>query len=86
LSTDREPRGARPESVGFQIAMLAARTTRLQLGTTVVIVPYRHRLLIQRMIEQIDEFASGRLVLGGRRRLGETGVRSAAGIGDRRAG
>jgi alkanesulfonate monooxygenase SsuD/methylene tetrahydromethanopterin reductase-like flavin-dependent oxidoreductase (luciferase family) len=46
------------------LAWLAARTTRIQLGTTVMIVPYRHPLLIQRMTSQVNEFAAGRLVLG----------------------
>ncbi|HEY1294008.1 MAG TPA: LLM class flavin-dependent oxidoreductase [Chloroflexota bacterium] len=46
------------------LAWLAARTTRIQLGTTVVIVPYRHPLLIERMTAQLQEFAGGRLILG----------------------
>jgi alkanesulfonate monooxygenase SsuD/methylene tetrahydromethanopterin reductase-like flavin-dependent oxidoreductase (luciferase family) len=46
------------------LAWLAGKTTRIQLGTTVVIVPYRHPLLIARMSAQLDEFAGGRLILG----------------------
>ena len=46
------------------LAWLAARTTRIQLGTTVVIVPYRHPLLIERMTAQLQDFSGGRLVLG----------------------
>ena len=46
------------------IAWLAARTTRLHLGTTVVIVPYRHALLNARMSAQLAEFAGGRFILG----------------------
>jgi alkanesulfonate monooxygenase SsuD/methylene tetrahydromethanopterin reductase-like flavin-dependent oxidoreductase (luciferase family) len=46
------------------LAWLAAKTSRIQLGTTVLIVPYRHPLLIQRMTAQVNEFSGGRLVLG----------------------
>jgi alkanesulfonate monooxygenase SsuD/methylene tetrahydromethanopterin reductase-like flavin-dependent oxidoreductase (luciferase family) len=46
------------------LAWLAASTARIQLGTTVVIVPYRHPLLAQRMMAQLNEFSDGRLVLG----------------------
>jgi len=46
------------------LAWLAARTSRIHLGTTVAIVPYRHPLLIERMTAQLAEFAGGRLVLG----------------------
>jgi len=46
------------------IAWLAGATARIALGTTVVIVPYRHPLLLARMTAQLNEFTSGRLILG----------------------
>jgi alkanesulfonate monooxygenase SsuD/methylene tetrahydromethanopterin reductase-like flavin-dependent oxidoreductase (luciferase family) len=46
------------------LAWLAGLTTRVKLGTTVVIVPYRHPLLIARMAANLNEFSCGRLILG----------------------
>ncbi|WP_281690335.1 TIGR03619 family F420-dependent LLM class oxidoreductase [Pseudonocardia thermophila] len=46
------------------LAWLAARTNRIRLGTTVLILPYRHPLLTARMVANIDQFCGGRFVLG----------------------
>jgi alkanesulfonate monooxygenase SsuD/methylene tetrahydromethanopterin reductase-like flavin-dependent oxidoreductase (luciferase family) len=46
------------------LAWLAGITTRIQLGTTVLIVPYRHPLLIARMAANLNDLSGGRLVLG----------------------
>ena len=46
------------------LAWLAGITGRIQLGTTVLIVPYRHPLLIARMAANLNELSGGRLVLG----------------------
>jgi alkanesulfonate monooxygenase SsuD/methylene tetrahydromethanopterin reductase-like flavin-dependent oxidoreductase (luciferase family) len=46
------------------IAWLASRTSRIQLGTTVAIIPYRHVLLNARMSSQLAEFTGGRFILG----------------------
>ena len=46
------------------LAWLAGLTDRIQLGTTVLIVPYRHPLLIARMAANLNELSGGRLVLG----------------------
>jgi alkanesulfonate monooxygenase SsuD/methylene tetrahydromethanopterin reductase-like flavin-dependent oxidoreductase (luciferase family) len=46
------------------LAWLAGITARIQLGTTVLIVPYRHPLLIARMAANLNELSGGRLVLG----------------------
>lgn len=46
------------------LAWLAGSTTRIGLGTTVLIVPYRHPLLTARMAANLNDLSGGRLVLG----------------------
>jgi probable F420-dependent oxidoreductase len=46
------------------LAWLAGCTSRVELGTTVVILPYRHPLLLARMASNLDQFSGGRLILG----------------------
>lgn len=46
------------------LGWLAARTRRVELGTTVVILPYRHPLETARMTANLDRLSGGRLVLG----------------------
>jgi probable F420-dependent oxidoreductase len=46
------------------LAWLAGITTRIRLGTTVLIVPYRHPLLVARMAANLNQLSAGRLVLG----------------------
>lgn len=46
------------------LAWLAGATTRIGLGTTVVVLPYRHPLLMARMAANINDLSGGRLVLG----------------------
>ncbi|WP_406151723.1 LLM class flavin-dependent oxidoreductase [Streptomyces sp. NBC_01012] len=46
------------------LAWLAGITTRIQLGTTVLILPYRHPLLTARMAANLHELSGGRLILG----------------------
>ena len=46
------------------LAWLAGITNRVRLGTTVLIVPYRHPLLIARMAANLNQLSGGRLVLG----------------------
>lgn len=46
------------------LAWLAGITSRIRLGTTVLVVPYRHPLLIARMAANLNELSGGRLVLG----------------------
>ena len=46
------------------LAWLAGLTGTIRLGTTVLIVPYRHPLLIARMAANLNELSGGRLVLG----------------------
>jgi alkanesulfonate monooxygenase SsuD/methylene tetrahydromethanopterin reductase-like flavin-dependent oxidoreductase (luciferase family) len=46
------------------LAWLAGITGKIRLGTTVLIVPYRHPLLIARMAANLNDLSGGRLVLG----------------------
>jgi hypothetical protein len=46
------------------LAWLAGVTRDIRLGTTVLIVPYRHPLLTARMAVNLDRLSGGRLILG----------------------
>ncbi len=46
------------------LAWLAGQTERIELGTTVAIVPYRHPLHTARVTANIDQFSGGRLLVG----------------------
>jgi len=46
------------------LAWLVGLTRRIRLGTTVLIVPYRHPLLVARMAANLNDLSGGRLVLG----------------------
>lgn len=46
------------------LSWLASLTTRVRLGTTVIVLPYRHPLLVARMAGNLNALSGGRLVLG----------------------
>lgn len=46
------------------LSWLAGLTTKLRLGTTVLVLPYRHPLLVARMAANLDRLSGGRFVLG----------------------
>ncbi|MGI5320911.1 LLM class flavin-dependent oxidoreductase [Actinomadura nitritigenes] len=46
------------------LSWLAGVTHRVRLGTTVLVVPYRHPLLVARMAANLNRLSGGRLVLG----------------------
>ena len=46
------------------LSWMAGITTRVRLGTTVLIVPYRQPLLTARMAANLNDLSGGRLVLG----------------------
>jgi probable F420-dependent oxidoreductase len=46
------------------LSWLAGCTSGIRLGTTVLIVPYRHSLLVARMAANLNDLSGGRLVLG----------------------
>ena len=46
------------------LAVAAGTTTRVRLGTTVLIVPYRNAVVTAKMISSLDALSGGRVVLG----------------------
>jgi probable F420-dependent oxidoreductase len=46
------------------LAVVAGATTRVRLGTTVLIVPYRHAVVTAKMVSSLDALSGGRVVLG----------------------
>lgn len=46
------------------LSWLAAVTSRIKLGTTVLIAPYRHPLLVARVAANLNQLSGERLVLG----------------------
>lgn len=46
------------------LAWLAGQTERIELGTTVAVVPYRHPLHTARVVANIDRISEGRFILG----------------------
>ncbi|MGA7673040.1 MAG: LLM class flavin-dependent oxidoreductase [Nitrolancea sp.] len=46
------------------LSALAAATSRVELGTLVVCVPFRNPALLAKMAETVDEISGGRLILG----------------------
>lgn len=46
------------------LGWIAAATRKIELGTTVTILPYRHPLQTARMAANLDQFSAGRFILG----------------------
>lgn len=46
------------------LAALALKTTRVKLGTAVLVLPYRHPLYTAKVLSTIDVLSGGRLVVG----------------------
>ena len=46
------------------LSWLAAKTRKIELGTTVTILPYRHPLQTARVAANIDQLSGGRFILG----------------------
>ena len=46
------------------LAYLAAITTRIKLGFSVLVLPYRHAVLNAKMLSTLDVYSGGRLIVG----------------------
>ncbi len=46
------------------LGVIAGATSRVRLGTTVLIVPYRHAVVTAKMISSLDALSGGRVVFG----------------------
>lgn len=46
------------------LAWLASQTSSIELGTTVIILPYRHPLQVARLSSNLDQLSGGRFILG----------------------
>lgn len=46
------------------LAAASQRTNRILLGTAVMVLPYRHPLLLAKAVATVDSLAGGRLILG----------------------
>ena len=46
------------------LGFMAAATTRVRLGTSVVILPYRHPVVMAKMIATLDRLSNGRIICG----------------------
>lgn len=46
------------------LGYLAAITERVKLGTSVVVLPYRHPVMLAKQIATIDQLSNGRFILG----------------------
>ena len=46
------------------LSWLAGLTEKVELGTTVIILPYRHPLLTARLAANLDQLSGGRFILG----------------------
>ena len=56
-------RGGRHEQL-TEVMFAAARTTKLRLVTSVMVVPHRPAVLTAKILSTIDVFSNGRLTLG----------------------
>lgn len=46
------------------LALVAGVTERIRLGTTVLVLPHRHPVLVAKMLATLDHLAPGRVILG----------------------
>jgi len=46
------------------LAAVAGRTTRVRLGFGVTVLPYRHPLVVAKLVASIDALSNGRVILG----------------------
>ena len=64
--TGQFPGGARQDYLDplAMLGFLARATTRVRLGTSVLVVPYRHPLVVAKTLATVDVLSGGRVILG----------------------
>jgi probable F420-dependent oxidoreductase len=65
-STGQFPGGGRQDYLEplAMLGHLAHATRRIRLGTSVLVIPYRHPLVVAKMLATIDLLSKGRVILG----------------------
>jgi probable F420-dependent oxidoreductase len=65
-STGQFPGGARQDYLDplAMLGYLARATTRVRLGTSVLVIPYRHPLVVAKTLATVDVLSGGRVILG----------------------
>src|SRR5262245_37114217 len=46
------------------LSFLSAQTKRIDLGTTIIVLPYRHPILLAREVANLDQLSGGRFIFG----------------------
>ena len=46
------------------LSFLAAATERISIGTSAIIIPYRHPVVVAKMIATVDQLSKGRVIFG----------------------
>lgn len=65
LTPDVRARYAEPYYEPFtNMAWLAAKTRAMQIGTTVIVMPYRHPAHLAHLTANVDQLSQGRLIFG----------------------
>jgi probable F420-dependent oxidoreductase len=64
--TGQFPGGARQDYLDplAMLGFLARATTRVRLGTSVLVIPYRHPLVLAKTLATVDVLSRGRVILG----------------------
>jgi probable F420-dependent oxidoreductase len=64
--TGQFPGGARQDYLDplAMLGVLARATTRVRLGTSVLVIPYRHPLVLAKTLATVDVLSGGRVILG----------------------
>ncbi len=61
----KERLGTRPyQDALITLTWLASQTTRVQIGTSVLVMPYLHPMALAKQLATLDQLSNGRLVVG----------------------
>ncbi len=61
----KERLGTRPyQDALITLTWLAANTSKVRLGTSVLVMPYLHPMVLAKQLATLDQFSNGRLIVG----------------------